>query len=216
MERDRDTYFEKTLDIVGNRIYWKFQNWCLALGWSRAEIRSWSEEMSGEGLCRVMKGCADWEKFGESKFHAYCVTEASTVARDELLKENSRVRAEASYVAEAAVSPQTHDPTQWLLESMELKVLLSELTEIQRETLAFYCICHMSVREIARIQGIPDKTVYTNLRRARLKLAGLAEKQSLKPPAHLKLVDMSSYSGPPTTRPPPPMNSRHQSRDLSV
>ena len=203
MEINRDTYIEQTLEIVERRIKKKFRRWCRALKWSENDVLNWVEEVSAESLCVVQSRFSEWESFSEEKFQAFCVVQASTLARDELVKEGSRLKAEALYVEEAALHSYSHDPTLWVLNKLDAPKFLRELSEIQRETLAYYYLCDFSVRDIARTQGIPDKTVYTNLRRARLRAAELYQEKFPTPPNIVELTKESNDSPPPTTRPPP-------------
>ena len=193
---------QQTLTIVESRIRVKFQGWCAALGWSRETINDWAEEIAAEGVSLVYRQVEE-EFTDTSRFHAYCVNKAKGLARDELRKETFRRRAEATLVHEKSLREYQGDPIWFLLERITLKELLHHLSEPQREVLALYCVAHLKMDEISRMQRVPVKTLYTVLRRARLKLAALTEEQDGQAPAATGELEASPHPSRPVTRPPP-------------
>lgn len=193
----------QTLTIVKRRIRAKFWRWCRYLGWPEMKITDWVEEVSGEGMSFVLNSL-DAGELDRNRFHAFCVNKAKSLARDELLKETTRVQTEADLVADSQFREDFHDPIPVLLESLSLNTFLTGLSESQREVIALYCVAGLEVREISGLQGVPEKTVYTNLRRARIKLAKLAQEEN--PSRRLSnntTPESSPDQSPPTTRPPP-------------
>ena len=187
-----------TLTIVKSRVRSTFYRWCRALGWSQEIIEDWVEEVSGEGICLVLKSLQEGESLEQGRFHAFCVNKAKSLARDELLKASNQVKAEAGYL-ENSQDRELADPILTLLERLNLTDLLQNLSEMQREVIALYCVAHLSVREISGLLKVPEKTIYTHLRRARLRLTEMDEERKSLPtvrpppldtPPHLNVRDL--------------------------
>lgn len=107
----------------------------------------------------------------QSSFTTYCYRFCRNKAIDHIRRQARKRRRDALHLVETAG---TEDPAEWVLAGERLeavRTVLSSMEEEQRTMLYLKDVEDVSVRELARIFGIPAGTVKSRLSRIRAKLA---------------------------------------------
>lgn len=165
--------FEHLLERYEQRLF----RLCLSLLRDRAQ----AEDAAQEALVRI------WNALPRYDGRASLSTWVYTIARNRCLTALQRRRDEDSLSdAQIAIEVETTTPT--LPDEPEagdglLRGLVDALPERYRSTLTLYYYEDRSIQEVARMLGMPEGTVKTNLFRARSLLLGSLEKLGLANPA---------------------------------